>query len=152
MGLREIGILVFDDQKKAEPRMSNALSPIEAAAQRTLDLMPKPDPDGPPQDVILAIAIVMAIIKLIVIVYTCWKSREHTASIVYDPTWLQRLYLRRVVRRVLKEHGRLDKLDDVTAAILAMAKASSLEDIEAIFAEARSDPKIWVAASELGLL
>jgi hypothetical protein len=128
------------------------VSAVEAAAKRTLDLMPPADPNGPPKDAILLITVVIAVIKLIVIVYTCWKDRDHNAQIIYNPSWLQRLYLRRVIKRVLKQHGQLDKLNAVTAALLAMARASTPEDVAAIFDEARSDPEIWGYASELGLL
>lgn len=127
-------------------------SAVQAAAQRTLDLMPKPKPGDPSGDVILTIVVVMTIIKLLVIAYNCWKDHHKTVSIVYNPSLIQRLYLRRVVRRVLKEHGQLGKLDDVMTALLKMAKASTQEDIQAIFDEARSDPAIWTTATQLGLL
>jgi hypothetical protein len=137
---------------EAEATESPDPSAVEAAAQRTLDLMPKPDPSKPPGDLILTITIVMLIIKLVVVAYTCWKDHHKTASIVYEPNLLQRFYLRRVVKKVLAEHGQLDKLNDVMTALLQMAKASTPEDIEKIFAEARSDPAIWTTAAQLNLL
>lgn len=139
-------------ESEAPESPESTASAVEAAAKRTLALMPQSKPGEPSGDVILTVTIVALVIKLVVVAYNFWKDKHKTADIVWNPNLLQRFYLRRVVRKVLAKHGQLDKLNDVMTALLQMAKASTLEDIQAIFDEARSDPKIWVAATEFGLL
>lgn len=129
------------------------MTAAETLAQRTIDLMPMVEHvSGDYQDVILTITIVMLIVKLVVIAYECWKNHHAPESIVWKPNFIQRLYLRRVIRRVLKEHGMADRTGDVMTALLAAAKASTVEDIQQIFEEARKDPTLWGSARSLGLV
>lgn len=139
----------FGDQEDERP----TVTPSERIARKTLALMPPPEPANEAQgDVVLTVTVIILIVKLCMLAWQCWEDGGKAKSICMRPNPIQRWYLRRIVKKALKAHGLADQTGKVTAALLRIAAACTVEDVEAVFKEAQADPEIWSTARSLGLI
>lgn len=130
------------------------MSKIEELARRTLvEIQPPTKAGEPVGDVVVTLAIVEICLKVLLYIYDCWKAANpDSLKKINKPGFVQRFYLRRVVRKVLTANGAASQVDATVAALLSIGKGVTSSDLAAALTETAADPGIAVVAAKYELL
>jgi hypothetical protein len=101
-------------------------------ASQVLDHVP-PNQDGS-KDV--AIAIILAILQMLPVLYKCWQDRKRATARVNNPTFFDRLILRRALRNKLGSEQYRKYGPYITRGLLALGADATEGDVERFLAEA----------------
>ncbi|MDR3582616.1 MAG: hypothetical protein P4L67_05055 [Candidatus Pacebacteria bacterium] len=128
------------------------MTQIDRLAERTIANMPtiSRDAQSKPGSVVVTVAIIVAILKIAILLFECWKSSTALDK-CRNPNFIQRFMLRRIVKKVLKAEDCGDQVEETYQSILALGRAMTLEELQQAVCEVAADSGVHEMAGRYGL-
>lgn len=130
------------------------MTTTEALAQHVyFQIEPILRKEGLKGDILITIAIIGLIIQLITLAWRCWQNTPgDSLAKCRNPNFIQKLYLKRLVRKVLRKEWLEEYAEATVRALLAVGKTITQQELGLAIIEAHGDKTAIAKAAEYGVL